>query len=136
MNYAQYFAIEKKLKNQGFDFERAELIGQFTEGKKSSLKELSSWEYQEFLKMLNLRFSSAPKVSQTDEAMQIQRRKIIALFRKMGYEKDFKADMPRIYSWVIKYGYLHKSMNQYTADELPKLVTQAESAYKSYINTK
>lgn len=136
MNYAQYFAIEKKLKNQGFDFERAELIGQFTEGKKSSLKELSHWEYQDFLKMLNLRFSSAPNIAHTDEAKQVQRRKIIALFRKMGYEKDFKADMPRIYSWVIKYGYLHKSMNQYTADELPKLVTQAESAYKSYIKTK
>lgn len=136
MNYAQYFAIEKKLKNQGFDFERDELIAQFTSGKKSGLKELTATQYREFLVFLNLRFSSAPVQKPSEGVMQVQRRKIIALFRKMGYEKDFKADMPRIYSWVIKFGHLHKSMNDHTADELPSLVTQAEAVYKSYISTK
>ncbi len=41
MNYGQYFALEKKLKQSGFDGERADLISQFTDGKKTSLRELT-----------------------------------------------------------------------------------------------
>jgi hypothetical protein len=36
---------------------------------------------------------------------------------------------------VLKYGYLNKSLNQYTVDEIPKLVYQAEEAWKSYLKT-
>ena len=112
MNYAAYFAIEKKLKHQGFDFDRSELVSQFTDGKKSGLKELSNFEYNEFLKMLNTRFVKVePTRAPVNEVLQNQRRKIISLFRKMGYEKDHKADMQRIYKWVKEYGYLHKSLN-------------------------
>lgn len=137
MNYTAYFAIEKKLKNQGFDFERSELVSQFTDGKKSGLKELTAFEYSEFLKMLNSRFVKVePSRPPVNEVLQNQRRKIISLFRKMGYEKDHKADMQRIYGWVLEYGYLHKSLNQYNEKELPKLVTQAEKVYTTYLRDK
>jgi hypothetical protein len=139
MNYTQYFAIEKRLKSTGFDFDRSDLVSQFTSGRKSGLKLLTESEYHGFIQWLNMRFGTtqigarASGKSFQSEQLQKQRRKIIALFRKMGYEKDDKADMQRIYEWVLKSGYLKKSLNQYSASEIPKLVYQAEQFYKSYI---
>lgn len=139
MNYSTYFAIEKKLKLQGFSFHRSELIQQFTLGQKTGLSDLNNFEYSEFIKWLNQRFAlqkpEKPE-AQKNDVLQNQRRKIIALFRKMGYQKDGKADMQRIYQWVKEYGYLHKSLNQYNEQELPKLVTQAEKVYTTYLRDK
>lgn len=41
-----------------------------------------------------------------------------------------------LHAWVTKYGYLHKPFFQYSPKELPRLVTQMEGAYKSFINNK
>lgn len=137
--YAQYFAIEKDLKKRGFDFEREELIEMFTDGEKDSLRELSNEEYHQFIQWLNENNSDgkmfAASFDISEEAVaNNQRRKIIALLTKLGYvTARNKADMPRIYAWVEKYGYLNKPMNQYGSTELPKLVYQAESFYKSHI---
>lgn len=137
--YATYFAIEKDLKKRGFDFEREELIGMFTDGEKDSLRELSNEEYHQFIQWLNENnndgkmFAASFDISEQAVANN-QRRKIIALLTKLGYvTASNKADMPRIYAWVEKYGYLNKPMNQYNSAELPKLVYQAESFYKSHI---
>ena len=66
-----------------------------------------------------------------------QRRKIIALFAKMGYVKytpqGKRADMNRIHSWVEKYGYLKNPLNSYNKNELPRLVSQVEKFYKKYL---
>jgi hypothetical protein len=35
--------------------------------------------------------------------------------------------------WMLKYGYLHKSLSAYTYDELPKLITQLEKVEKDYL---
>lgn len=133
-DFKTYFAIESKLKKQGFNFDRSELIGTFTADKKKGLSELTDHEYREFINWLNKRFpASKLNVPPEEEKMQLQRRKIIALFRKMGYQKDNKADMVRIYGWVLKYGYLNKSLKLYNSEELPMLVTQAENVYKSFL---
>lgn len=137
--YATYFAIEKDLKKRGFDFERDELIEMFTEGRKSSLRELTATEYHLFLNWLKENNDDAAVFRREFEKSEKQvannqRRKIIALLVKLGYTTpEGKADMPRIYAWVDKYGYLSKPMNQYTIIELPKLVYQAEQFYKSHI---
>ncbi|MCO5258892.1 MAG: hypothetical protein M9916_01995 [Crocinitomicaceae bacterium] len=143
-NYAAYFAIEKKLKQNGFNLERSELIEQFTNNAKHSLKELTPFEYKEFLRWLNSTLNNTPssqaredgaaRYESPEEARkQRQRKKIIALLVKIGFLKDDKADMERIYAWVLKYGYKHKPLNQYTEQELPELVHQAEQFYKSHI---
>lgn len=137
--YATYFAIEKDLKKRGFDFEREELIEMFTDGEKDSLRELSNEEYHQFIQWLNENnsdgkmFAASFDISEQAVANS-QRRKIISLLTKLGYvTARNKADMPRIYAWVDKYGYLNKPMNQYNSAELPKLVYQAEQFYKSHI---
>jgi hypothetical protein len=133
MNYAQYFAIEKKLKNQGFDFERSELIKQFTEDKKSSLKELTATEYREFLKLLNSRFATVDKPKLTDSELR-QRKKVIALFCQMGYtNSDDAPDMKRINAWIGNYGHLKHNLNYYFGSNLTKLVTQAQEVYNTFL---
>lgn len=132
-NYSTYFAIEKKLRGQGFHFDRADLIDQFTDGKYHSLKELSAVEYGKFIEWLNEAFKK-PSGTNTD-ACQQQRRKIIAILSQLGFvNEDGKANMDRIYQWVLTHGYLKKSLNTYSPQELPKLVYQAEQFYKSTIS--
>ena len=36
-------------------------------------------------------------------------------------------------NWMLKSSYLHKSLNDYTYAELPKLITQFENLFKSYL---
>jgi len=127
--YAKYFAIEKRLRAQGYDGTRAGLILEFTNDRKSGLTQLSDNEYQVFLMWLNDTYPA--NLSMPDSKENIMRRKMIALFRKIGYNDGNFADMERITAWVLKYGYLHKRLNDYSLNELPALVTQVEQYYKS-----
>lgn len=138
--YAAYFAIESKLKKQGFEGDRSELVSQYTNDQKSKLSDLTSWEYQEFLKWLNRTFLSnqnnAPVKPFIDNPVENnQRRKIIALFAQMGYVKDGKADMYRINGWCMSHGHLKTMINDYHGSDLTKLVFQAERVYKTFIET-
>lgn len=130
MNYSRYFALEKKLKQNGHIAERQELIHTFTDGRKEGLKSLTETEYREFCRWIELKFNPNTNSKECDN----MRKKIIMLFRKMEYTlPGGKSDMKAIYSWVIKYGYQKKPLNQYAYNELPKLVSQAEAVYKSYV---
>ncbi len=136
--YAKYFAIEKRLKAMpGFDIERSEMIEEFTSGKKSSLKDLTETEYREFCTSIQ-KLINNPQPSKADwqnTPANIMRRKIIGLCVKMGWVNGSKADLQRIQSWVLKYGYLKKELNTYTESELPKLVSQAEMMYADFLKT-
>jgi hypothetical protein len=143
--YKEYFAIESKLKKQGFDIERSDVIKQFSNGRKLGLSQLTPFEYNELLRWLNQRFGNrinivsnpnvAPKQHpEFNEKEDRQKKKIIALFCKMGYLKDGKADIYRINGWTMKYGHLHKKMNDYHEADLTKLVSQAEEAYKTFVD--
>lgn len=94
----------------------------------NSTKELSYEEANRLINTLNGHF-----VPQNDAANKM-RRKIISCCRECGFTKEGKADMPRIEAWVLKYGYLGKALNQYSAQELPKLVTQAENMKTTFVN--
>jgi hypothetical protein len=131
--YATYFAIEKQMRQLGDTRSRHEIISDFTSGIKSSLAELSPTEYKELITQMT------SIVSNTADC-NTMRRKIIATLVKCGYRKSHRtltdvveADMDRIYAWVLKYGYLHKPLNQYTIREIPTLVTQAEKLYTSHL---
>ena len=65
------------------------------------------------------------------------RRKIIRLAHEMHWHLPGtkKINMERINGWCQQFGYLHKALNEYTNDELPKLVTQFEQGpYKHYLS--
>lgn len=132
--YQQFFAIEKKLKGHGYNLERQDIVHTFTGGAKTSLKALTPHEYKELVNWMNSELSKLSKPTKlTLDSNQKQRKKIIAVLCKVGMIKNGKADMDRIYAWVMSHGYLHKHLNQYTAAELPKLVYQANEFYKSHL---
>jgi hypothetical protein len=140
--YKEYFAIESKIKKQGFDIERSDVIRQFSNEKKQGLSQLTPFEYRELLRWLNKRFGPNQQKPKTDhkthpdfnEVEDRQKKKIIALFCKMGYVKDNKADIYRINGWAMKYGHLHKKMNDYHGADLTKLVSQSEEVYKTFVD--
>lgn len=136
IDYKPYFALEKKLKEKGFEGDRKDLISQFTEGKKDSLKSLTHWQYKEFIVWLNSFVNGSAGTKQTPEYHQRQllRRKIIALFHKMHYKlDDGKIDIKRVDEWCLKYGKFKKILNYHTYNELVQLVTQVEKVYETFL---
>lgn len=133
--YAAYFAVEQKLRANGFDYDRLEVVEMFTQGKKHSLTELSEWEYREMLRWMNSHLSNQPKtISDVSQRCDKMRKKIIAILCKMGYKTpQGKADMNRIGAWAIKYGSTHRTFNAYSYKELTELVTQAELMYNKFL---
>lgn len=137
MNYKHYFAIERSMIQLGFKFERSELIDQFTEGKKTGLKELTESEYLAFTTWLHTSFIkngiTKQPLEKKSEALNKMRRKLLALFFKMGYHYDGKTDVKAVDSWCRKYGKFHKGLNEMDGVELPAVITQAENMYKTFI---
>ncbi len=128
--YKAYFAIEKKLRATGWYGDRAELIESFTNGRKSSLRELTDREYKTFIAFLT---TSGKQVAEDtgwqNSPENKMRRKVYSLFvYKMHYTPlEFQ-------KWIVKYGKFHKPLQEHTHDELVELVSQAEKVYQSYIN--
>lgn len=128
MNYSYYFAIEKQLKNIGYDVDRKELIMQFTGGKKDSLRELRPHEYIKFIDYLKTRFNMNFKGVKKRDAIVKMRQKVYVLFvLKMGYS------VANYESWMLQYSKFKKPIDAHTEHELTQLVTQAEAVYKSYL---
>jgi hypothetical protein len=139
MSYAQFFAIKSKLEKMGDSRTHNEIVSDFTSGRKSSMKDLTDGEYKSLVGQLNQFLQSIegerPVINRDTE--QRQRRKIIALFAKMGYTKGSKADMVRIEFWVKHYGLQKQdgkvSINHYHGADLTKLVSQVEAVYETYL---
>jgi hypothetical protein len=112
------------------------LVLGFSNQRTSHVTELTSSECNAFIAWL--------KSQDTDEQKaEKMRRKIIAIARSMGWQKNEvqpngsivqKADMQRIDEFCKSKGYLHKKLNQYLYNQLPTLVSQFEAVQKSYLN--
>lgn len=131
MNFATYFAIEKKAKGIGISLDRTEMVDQFTDGRKNGLSQLTPHEYREFIVFLNNLLKAE---SQQSEADQRQRRKVIALLAQIGYvTPERKSDMKRINEWCKSHGHLHIELGYYKGEDLTMLVTQAQEYYNQFI---
>lgn len=72
----------------------------------------------------------------TKEKANQMRRKILAMAHRLQWEhEDGRVNIERVDNWCNHSGYLKKPLNQYSYDELPKLVSQFKEVYKSYIRT-
>lgn len=133
--YKAYFAIEKKLNVVSKHLSREELILQFTDDRKDSLRELTPFEYKEFLKWIETTFKPVSNDWQNTPENKM-RRKIIAIFKEMHYTKaDGTADMQKINMWCIKFSITHKPLNDNTKAQLIQIVSQAENVKKSFIKS-
>jgi succinate dehydrogenase flavin-adding protein (antitoxin of CptAB toxin-antitoxin module) len=117
---------------------KADYVIDATNGREHSCAGLTFDEANEVINVLDAeekemyRMKMALRQTQRDRE-DAMRKKIISCCRKMGWHKSGKADMYRIEAWVLKFGYLHKKMNDYSAQELPQLVTQAENMKNGYL---
>lgn len=83
-----------------------------------------------------------------DTRSEKMRKKILSMAHEMGWEKEVESsklkvesskfgkraiDMEHVNNWCKSRGYLHKPLDDYTYNELPRLVSQFEQVYKDYL---
>jgi hypothetical protein len=124
------------LQKQNLTHHKAEMVGGATGGRTESSKELTYTEAADLIKQLQ---AMQPVQQWKPKPGEQQRRKIIAIAYNMHWEIPNpkggkpKADMNRINDWCIKFGFGHKKLNDYTVQELPKLVSIFEIVYKQFL---
>jgi hypothetical protein len=121
--------LHSLLNTTGFLPQKRSLVFGFTNGRSESSKDMNDTEAIDLINYLK-------QHDKQGEAAEKMRRKIIHHAKEMGWLlPGNKANMQRINEWCEKYGYLHKPLNKYSYEELPKLVSQfANGVYKYYIN--
>jgi len=107
---------------------KASVVKMHTRCRAESLKKLTRAEADQLIRNL-LELFPQPEF----EKAARMRKKILAQCREMRWEKDGQPDYERLNQWCLKYGFLRKPMNEYSEKELPKLVSQFEEVYKSYL---
>ncbi len=111
---------------------KKDMVYQITEGRVMSTSQMTYAEADmmiRFLKQLSGEATTYP--SKKDDAQKM-RRKIFSICHDIGWEDDKGAvDKKRLEDWLLKYGYLHKVLMDYTLQELPALLTQFENIQKS-----
>lgn len=108
--------------------ERALLVRQITKGRTNSTKDLLFDEANQLIH--HLEAGSVPKEDPADK----MRKKILHYFHNMGWQDaDGKVIIDDVESWMIKHSFLNKSINAYTLEELPKLVSQVQSMHKKHL---
>jgi hypothetical protein len=99
---------------------KKELVYQFSNERTTSSGELTYQECQSLIDFL--------KGQKTDNPADRMRKKIIALMKH-----DLKWTIKEIDEFCKTKGYLKKGFNDYTKQELPKLVSQFENIHKQKI---
>jgi len=147
--YAAYFALEGKIKSLGFDPDRHELVGQFTNGGKDGLSQLSHVEYLEFLRWLKDRFRlenpppnplpgrgsarASDREVRDRTTLDKKRKRVIANMCQAGYVlPSGKPDMMAIEKWVLQQKH-KKPFNVLTSRELSELIVAAEGVKRHFI---
>lgn len=112
------------------------LILGFTKGRTDKSNEMSMDEAQELITYLKVFITNKDKLQlHQDEAANQMRRKIISMSHRIGWTtQPGKVDMDSINTWCREKSYLKKELNNYTYNELPKLVTEFQQVYKYYIS--
>ncbi len=136
-NFAGYFGLEKQvlIKTRN-SVDRAEIISQFTNGHKSSLKDLSEAEYSDLLKWMRTTFKVESDTEWQNSPENKMRRKIIGYFKSMHYLlPSGAADLKRINKWCTQYSITKKELNANTKAELTKIISQVEIMYKNFLKS-
>lgn len=106
---------------------KEDLVYRFTNGRSTSSASMSVTECDAMINELarNLKNSRAEK-------MDKMRKKIFSICHDLQWElPDGKVDQEKLNNWLMKYGFKHKPLNDYSEKELPTLVTQFENLQKS-----
>lgn len=102
------------------------LVLQFTGGRTSKSSEMSVDECTALIKKLQELSNQQRNEIKLDKL----RKTVISLYRTIGYNKDGKADMKRIYTDVKNYW--GKDLNEYTEQELIKIISVLKNKIVPY----
>lgn len=113
------------------DYTKMDMVSRYTQGRTTSSSQMYWHECQNLIGFLK----AQDKRSSASNPANTMRRKILYYFHQMGWElENGQVNMSDVESWMRSKSYLNKSINSYTAAELPKLVSQVYSMYKSHLN--
>lgn len=126
---SQITAIHTLLSKQGLKDEKRSIVLSFTAGRTDSVKEMRNEEAAALIGHLK---SMDPEEKSADK----MRNKILSMAHEMGWRipGTTKVDMNHINGWMRSKSYLKKDLDTYRYAELPKLVSQFEEVYKSFIS--
>lgn len=136
---AQLKCLNTLISKRGIGKEaKASMVAGFSQGRCTSSKALLHSEAEAMIKHLQ---SLQPHAAEAAK----MRNKILYYAHEMnwrqadpsptGGSRKGAVDMARIDAWCRKFGYLHKALDQYEYAELPRLVTQFEQVYRSYLKS-
>lgn len=117
---------------------KAEFIASFTEdANRSSTRDLTFYEAEELIYFLRTGKNQTFAAFATFDHTNRQHRYILSIAHQLGWVvyhnglKKMVPDLERLGAWLRKYGYLHQPLKAYTAEQLPKLITQFEKLLKT-----
>lgn len=119
--------------------QKGNLILGITNGRTESSRQMTNIEANELLAYLRSQQPALKTSKRSDEKKKADkmRKVMISLAWQMNWTKDVQGkqccDIEHINRWCQTHGYLKKPFNDYLYAELPKLVTQFKSVYKSYL---
>lgn len=128
--------IHAKLRMLGIDKDaKAEIVSQVTNGRSESCSDLTMSEATEMQQHLNRLIGQQFKVN---AELDKKRKKVLSAFHEMDYRipGTDKLDMIRVNETIFKYGFAKKHLNQYSLDELSKLIIQVNRMKSHYIKRK
>jgi hypothetical protein len=137
MNQAQYKAAYAIINKCGLSAEKDTIVLSISNGRTTSMRQLTHQESIFLIKWLKNEQERRGKIHSRD--ISAMRGKILYYCHQMGWTKKNAtgktiADVQRFDEWALHYSYLKKKLNQYTYDEMPKLVSQFEQVYKHFLN--
>lgn len=109
------------------------MVNGFSVGRSTSTKDLYDHEAAAMLAHLQ-------QNDPNRQGIEKMKGKIFYYCHEMGWTKlnvtgKRVVDMKRLEEWCLNRSYLHKKIDWYSYKELPKLVSQFEEVYKSYIKS-
>jgi hypothetical protein len=136
----QIKAIQTAIRAKGLLDEKESLVQQYTTGRTGSVGAMYFNEAHQLLQLLN----GPTRQAATSNPGQKMINSIIAMAREMGMITkqqvineagllEFKSDYTRFNEWLITKSTGKKKLNDYTYEELPKLVTQFKNIYISWL---
>jgi hypothetical protein len=130
--------IQTIISQKGLREEKEQIIRDATAGRSCHVSDLFYHEAVSLISFLNGQ-------KEGPDRRQAMFNHIIAMANEMGWIRIHsvvtgsgivqKKNYDDLHSWVMKFGYLKKPMNDYTYMELPTLVTQYKNVYTDWLHS-
>jgi hypothetical protein len=125
---SQIGAIHTLISKHGLKDDKQSIVKAFTAERTTSVREMS---FEEGAALIGHLKSLDPEEIAGDK----MRNKVLSMAHEMGWRLPGTEDidMKHVNNWMRSYSYLKKDLDDYRYKELPRLVTQVEEVYKSFL---